>query len=105
MSSLPSGPPATAPAVFDPGAWYGAPVSRVRARAMGVLRFTIKTLSGQQFSDTSSGFRAFNREAALGLVVESRGCREQLAPIFEMWLDAGLELGNHTFSHVDLHGP
>ncbi|HEY5887819.1 MAG TPA: glycosyltransferase family 2 protein [Acidimicrobiales bacterium] len=37
-------------------------VSRVRARAMGVLRFTIKTLSGQQFSDTSSGFRAFNRE-------------------------------------------
>jgi glycosyltransferase involved in cell wall biosynthesis len=37
-------------------------VGRVRARAMGVLRFTIKTLSGQQFSDTSSGFRAFNRE-------------------------------------------
>ena len=37
-------------------------VSRVRARAMGVLRFTIKTLSGQQFSDTSSGFRGFNRE-------------------------------------------
>ena len=37
-------------------------VSRVRARAMGVLRFTIKTLSGQQFTDTSSGFRAFNRE-------------------------------------------
>ena len=37
-------------------------VSRVRARAMGVLRFTIKTLSGQQFSDTSSGFRAFNRD-------------------------------------------
>jgi len=35
---------------------------RVRARAMGVLRFTIKTLSGQQFSDTSSGFRAFNRD-------------------------------------------
>ena len=29
---------------------------------MGVLRFTIKTLSGQQFTDTSSGFRAFNRE-------------------------------------------
>lgn len=37
-------------------------VGRVRARAMGVLRFTIKTLSGQQFTDTSSGFRAFNRE-------------------------------------------
>lgn len=36
-------------------------VGRVRARAMGVLRFTIKTLSGQQFTDTSSGFRAFNR--------------------------------------------
>lgn len=37
-------------------------VSRVRARAMGLLRFTMKTLSGQQFTDTSSGFRAFNRE-------------------------------------------
>jgi glycosyltransferase involved in cell wall biosynthesis len=37
-------------------------VGRVRARAMGVLRFTIRTLSGQQFTDTSSGFRAFDRE-------------------------------------------
>jgi glycosyltransferase involved in cell wall biosynthesis len=37
-------------------------VGRVRARAMGVLRFTIRTLTGRQFSDTSSGFRAFNRE-------------------------------------------
>jgi glycosyltransferase involved in cell wall biosynthesis len=37
-------------------------VGRVRARAMGILRFAIKTLSGQQFSDTSSGFRAFNRD-------------------------------------------
>ena len=37
-------------------------VGRVRARAMGVLRFTIRTLTGRQFSDTSSGFRGFNRE-------------------------------------------
>ncbi len=36
-------------------------VGRVRARAMGLLRFTIRTLSGQQFTDTSSGFRAFTR--------------------------------------------
>lgn len=44
-----------------------------------------------------------NRLPALGLVVESRGCREQLAPIFEIWLDAGLELGNHTASHRDFN--
>jgi glycosyltransferase involved in cell wall biosynthesis len=37
-------------------------VGRVRARAMGLLRFVIRSLSGQQFTDTSSGFRAFNRE-------------------------------------------
>jgi glycosyltransferase involved in cell wall biosynthesis len=37
-------------------------VGRVRARAMGILRFTIRTLTGRQFSDTSSGFRAFNRD-------------------------------------------
>jgi glycosyltransferase involved in cell wall biosynthesis len=36
-------------------------VSRVRARAMGVLRFVVHQLSGQRFSDTSTGFRAFNR--------------------------------------------
>jgi glycosyltransferase involved in cell wall biosynthesis len=37
-------------------------VGRVRARAMGILRFTIRTLTGRQFSDTSSGFRGFNRD-------------------------------------------
>jgi len=36
-------------------------VGRVRARAMGVLRFVVRQLSGQRFSDTSSGFRAFSR--------------------------------------------
>src|SRR4029453_8429253 len=39
-----------------------SPGGGVRARAMGVLRFTIRTLSGQQFTDTSSGVRAFDRE-------------------------------------------
>jgi len=37
-------------------------VGRVRRGAMAMLRFTIKSLSGQQFTDTSSGFRAFNRD-------------------------------------------
>jgi hypothetical protein len=36
-------------------------VGRVRKRAMGVLRVAVRTLSGQAFSDTSSGFRAFSR--------------------------------------------
>src|SRR4029453_9371843 len=36
-------------------------VGRVRARAMGVLRFTIRTLPGQQFTDPSSGFGAVDR--------------------------------------------
>jgi glycosyltransferase involved in cell wall biosynthesis len=37
-------------------------VGRVRRRAMTLLRFTLRVLSGRSFSDTSSGFRAFNRE-------------------------------------------
>ena len=36
-------------------------VGRVRAGAMGVLRFAVRQLSGQSFSDTSSGFRGFDR--------------------------------------------
>lgn len=35
-------------------------VGRMRAGAMGVLRFAIRQLSGERFSDTSSGFRAFS---------------------------------------------
>jgi glycosyltransferase involved in cell wall biosynthesis len=35
-------------------------VGRVRAGAMSVLRFMVRQLSGQSFSDTSSGFRAFS---------------------------------------------
>ena len=36
-------------------------VGRTRRRAMKVLQLTIRLLSGRSFSDTSSGFRAFNR--------------------------------------------
>ena len=37
-------------------------VGLVRRRAMRLLHFTVRVLSGRNFSDTSSGFRAFNRE-------------------------------------------
>lgn len=36
-------------------------VSRTRRGAMRLLEFSIRMLSGRTFSDTSSGFRAFNR--------------------------------------------
>ena len=38
-------------------------VGRVRMRAMRLMRFVIRLLSGRDFTDTSSGFRAFGREA------------------------------------------
>jgi peptidoglycan/xylan/chitin deacetylase (PgdA/CDA1 family) len=44
-----------------------------------------------------------NRLPALGLVVETRGCREQLPALYRIWLDAGIELGNHTASHRDFN--
>lgn len=43
------------------GTTHSYEIGRVRARAMGVLRGAVKGLSGQSFSDTSSGFRAFRR--------------------------------------------
>ena len=43
-----------------------------------------------------------NRVPALGLVVESRGCGA-MAPLLKIWLEAGLELGNHTASHRDFN--
>lgn len=36
-------------------------VGRTRQGAMGMLRLGVRLLSGQRFSDTSSGFRAFDR--------------------------------------------
>lgn len=37
-------------------------VGRTRRGAMHLLRFAMKVLSGRTFTDTSSGFRAFNRQ-------------------------------------------
>ena len=37
-------------------------LGRVRARAMSVMRFVVRQFSGQQFTDTSSGFRAFDED-------------------------------------------
>ena len=46
------------------------------------------------------------RIPAFGLVVEGRLCenqRKHLSELLSLWLDAGLELGNHSFSHLDLN--
>lgn len=40
----------------------GYPVGRLRQGAMGSLRVTLRVLLKQSFTDTSSGFRAFNRD-------------------------------------------
>lgn len=47
-----------------------------------------------------------HRVPALGLVVEGNLCEQErnaLPSIFSMWLDAGLDLGNHSFSHFDIN--
>lgn len=49
-----------------------------------------------------------NRVPAIGFVNESKlltdgKLDEKRVALLRMWLDAGLELGNHTFSHPDLH--
>ena len=49
------------------------------------------------------------RIPAIGFVNEGKlfeGEKEDPARValLELWLDAGMELGNHTYSHLDLHG-
>ncbi len=49
-----------------------------------------------------------NRVPAIGFVNENKlltngTLDERRVGFLRMWLDAGLELGNHTFSHPDLH--
>lgn len=49
------------------------------------------------------------RVPAIGFVnevkVETNGKRDpKKVKLLERWLDAGMELGNHTYSHPDLHG-
>jgi peptidoglycan/xylan/chitin deacetylase (PgdA/CDA1 family) len=49
---------------------------------------------------------AAHRIPALGLVVEGNLCesqRNKLPELLSMWLNADLELGNHSFSHFDLN--
>ena len=46
------------------------------------------------------------RIPATGLVVESNLCaqeRHRMGRFYEMWLSAGLDLGNHTYSHKDFN--
>ncbi len=47
-----------------------------------------------------------NHMPAIGFVNEGNLCaekRDQLAPLLTLWIDAGLDLGNHTYSHVDFN--
>jgi peptidoglycan/xylan/chitin deacetylase (PgdA/CDA1 family) len=49
-----------------------------------------------------------NRVPAIGFVNENKlltngKLDEKRVALLQMWLDAGLDLGNHTFSHPDLH--
>jgi peptidoglycan/xylan/chitin deacetylase (PgdA/CDA1 family) len=40
---------------------------------------------------------------ALGLVVASRRCDDGIASVLNAWVDDGHDLGNHTWSHLDLN--
>ncbi|MBZ5536582.1 MAG: polysaccharide deacetylase family protein [Acidobacteriia bacterium] len=49
-----------------------------------------------------------NKIPAIGFVIEKKlypdnKLDEGRVALLQMWLDAGLELGNHTYSHLDLH--
>ncbi|HEY0670985.1 MAG TPA: polysaccharide deacetylase family protein [Longimicrobiales bacterium] len=59
-----------------------------------------------QLNQTLLEVLARHRVPATGLVVESNLCNgddASLGDLLTMWLDAGMELGNHSFSHPDLN--
>ena len=80
------------------------------------VAFTFDDLPGLGSPCDVAAYDRFNRKLvaaikrnnmpATGLVVSSRVCPQQehrLASLYEIWLDAGLELGNHTRSHRDFN--
>jgi len=91
-------------------------VSRGGSREVAI---TFDDLPGVQLAGAGCDFRvleALNRKLlatvvaqripAVGMVVESRLCDNRkgvMTGLLKMWLDAGLELGNHSFSHFDLN--
>ena len=74
-----------------------APADSLPSNDINTLRVMTKKLLGS--------IRA-NDVPAIGFVNEgmlyNRGEFKARVAILRMWLDAGLELGNHTFSHMDL---
>lgn len=103
----------------SPGAGNAGSTANNEARRREVA-ITFDDLPGvamlrSQRCDTAS-FRAMNEKLvrsivangipALGLVVGSRLCDRHagaLPDLLRIWLDAGAQLGNHTFSHFDLN--
>jgi len=74
-----------------------------------VISSTIRDVAGHRQITTRllESIRS-NRVPAIGFVNEDKllsGGKRDAAQValLQMWLDAGLELGNHTFSHLDLH--
>ena len=74
-----------------------------------VISFTDYDLAGyKQITTRLLKSISSNNVPAIGFVNEekllSRGeLDETRVALLRLWLDAGLELGNHTFSHLDLH--
>ncbi len=68
------------------------------------------TCNGNELIDLTSRLLAHLRThqvPATGFVTESRICDRMrdawLPKLLSMWLDAGVDLGNHTFSHLDIN--
>jgi len=113
---------ATALVLFSP---VGAPTSAVAqeaaTKAERKVAVTIDDLPGVGIPDSERcDFEALARYAgellatltthavpATGFVTEGNLCdeipSERLRELLGMWLDAGMELGNHTYSHPDLN--
>jgi peptidoglycan/xylan/chitin deacetylase (PgdA/CDA1 family) len=96
-----------------------APAAGGRPAAARQMAVTLDDLPGASATHSDYGFfervnrdliAAFarHRVPAIGFVNESKltmggAPPDSGAALLQLWIDAGLELGNHTYSHADLH--
>lgn len=91
------------------GAWWapdpGAQPRRVAVTVDDLPLQHLNMANGESEGRRLSGllletFRRYRIPAA-GFVAERRGTGEMTREVLRMWLRAGMDLGNHTYSHLD----